>query len=92
VLVGAPPAPPPITTPWIARAALDAHALLLLKYGTPPLVPATVKAGVVVGFAIEIMPPVNPTEVTVPLPPPPEIRTLLAAVMRPLAFTVNTPT
>ena len=32
----------------------------------PPEVPATVNAGVVVGVATEIMPPVKPTLVTVP--------------------------
>ena len=36
----------------------------------PPLVPATVNAGVVVGLATEIKPPVKPTLVTVPEPPP----------------------
>jgi hypothetical protein len=41
----------------------------LEKYGMPPLVPATVKAGVVVAVATETIPPVHPTEVTVPLPP-----------------------
>ena len=35
----------------------------------PPDVPATVKAGVVVGVATEIRPPVKPTLVTVPEPP-----------------------
>jgi hypothetical protein len=43
-----------------------AHVLAELKYGMPPDVPATVKAGVVVAVATEIMPPVNPTLVTVP--------------------------
>ena len=32
----------------------------------PPDVPATVSAGVVVAFATEIIPPVKPTDVTVP--------------------------
>ena len=34
----------------------------------PPDVPATVKAGVVVGVATVIIPPVNETLVTVPVP------------------------
>ena len=41
----------------------------LEKYGMPPLVPATVSAGVVVGLATVIMPPVKLTEVTVPPEP-----------------------
>ena len=72
VVAGAAPAPPPITSALAASAALDAHALPLLKYGIPPLVPAIVNAGVVVGLAIETMPPVQPTLVTVPEPPPPD--------------------
>jgi hypothetical protein len=35
----------------------------------PPDVPAIVNAGVVVAVAIETMPPVQPTDVTVPVPP-----------------------
>jgi hypothetical protein len=38
----------------------------LEKYGTPPEVPATVNAGVVVGVATDTMPPVQLTLVTVP--------------------------
>jgi hypothetical protein len=37
----------------------------------PPEVPAIVNAGVVVGLATETIPPVHPTLVTVPDPPPP---------------------
>jgi hypothetical protein len=39
----------------------------LLKYGMPPLVPATVNAGVVVAVATETIPPVKLTLVTVPV-------------------------
>jgi hypothetical protein len=48
------------------RTAEDAHVVALLKYTTPPDVPATVNAGVVVGVATEIKPPVKDTLVTVP--------------------------
>jgi hypothetical protein len=41
----------------------------LEKYGIPPDVPAIVNAGVVVAVATETIPPVQPTDVTVPVPP-----------------------
>ena len=50
----------------------------------PPDVPATVNAGVVVGVATEIRPPVNETLVTVPVGAAP----LDAAVIKPLPLTV----
>jgi hypothetical protein len=53
-----------------ASSAEEAHVEVEEKYGIPPLVPATVKAGVVVGLATEIRPPVKPTLVTVPVPQP----------------------
>ena len=74
VVAGAAPAPPPITKALAARAAEVAHVEAVEKYGTPPLVPATVKAKVplvVIGEpATEMMPPVNDwaTLVTVPEP------------------------
>ena len=64
------PAPPPYTTPYCVNAPDEAHVDALLKYGMPPLVPATVNDGVVVGLATEIRPPVNPTLVTVPVAVP----------------------
>ena len=66
VVLGATPAPPPITKAFADKAADDAHVVLLEKYGTPPLVPATVNAGVVVGVATDTMPPVKLTLVTEP--------------------------
>jgi hypothetical protein len=63
---GAPPAPPPSIILLLTRAALVAHVVPELKYGMPPLVPATVNAGVVVGVATEIRPPVKPTLLTDP--------------------------
>jgi hypothetical protein len=60
-------APPPRTTPVDASSAEDAHVDAEEKYGIPPDVPATVSAGVVVGVATEIKPPVKETEVTVPV-------------------------
>jgi hypothetical protein len=62
---GAAPAPPPLTSVLAVSAAEVAHVLAELKYGIPPLVPATVNAGVVVGVPTEIKPPVNDTLVTV---------------------------
>jgi hypothetical protein len=67
VATGAAPAPPPYTTPYCDKAAEDAQVVPLLKYGTPPEVPAIVSAGVVVGLATETMPPVQPTVDTVPV-------------------------
>jgi hypothetical protein len=67
-VAGATPAPPPTTRALAASAADVAHVDALEKYGMPPDVPATVKAGVVVGFATVMMPPVKPTLVTVPVP------------------------
>src|ERR1035441_7726247 len=71
VTVGAAPTPPPSTTPLAVSAPDVAQVDALEKYGMPPDVPASVNAGVVVGVATEIIPPVKPTVVTVPLPPPP---------------------
>jgi hypothetical protein len=71
IVAGAEPAPPPTTKAFAARAALDAHAVPLEKYGMPPDVPAIVNAGVVVGVPTDTMPPAQPTDVTVPEPPPP---------------------
>jgi hypothetical protein len=47
-----------------------AQVLVPEKYGMPPDVPAIVNAGVDVDVAIETMPPVQVTSVTVPDPPP----------------------
>jgi hypothetical protein len=66
---GATPAPPPFTSALAVSAAELAHVLAPEKYGMPPLVPATVNAGVVVGVATEIRPPVKETLVTVPPDP-----------------------
>jgi hypothetical protein len=44
--------------------------LVLEKYAIPPLVPATVNAGVVVGVAMETRPPVKETLETEPVPVP----------------------
>jgi len=46
-----------------------AQVVALSKYGIPPDVPAIVNAGVVVAVATVTMPPVHPTDVTVPVPP-----------------------
>ena len=73
VVLGAAPAPPPIINALAASAVELAQVLALEKYTTPPEVPATVKAGVVVGVATVIRPPVNETDVTVPDPPPPPV-------------------
>lgn len=72
-VLGAAPAPPPTIKLLAANAALVAQVVPLLKYGIPPLVPATVSARVpldVIGDpATEIKPPVKDcaTLVTVPL-------------------------
>jgi hypothetical protein len=50
-------------------AAELAQVEALEKYGIPPDVPAIVNAGVVVADATDTMPPVQPTDVTVPVPP-----------------------
>lgn len=68
--VGAEPAPPPSTKSPAGKTAEDAHVDAEEKYGIPPEVPATVSAGVVVGVATEIKPPVKDTLVTVPSPNP----------------------
>ena len=68
---GAAPAPPPITRELAANAPELAQVVPFEKYGIPPDVPAIVNAGVVVDVAIETMPPVQVTLVTVPEPPPP---------------------
>ena len=65
---GATPAPPPCTSAPAERAADVAQVDALEKYGIPPLVPATVNAGVVVAVATVITPPVKLTLVTVPDP------------------------
>jgi hypothetical protein len=73
VVAGAAPAPPPMTRALAANAAEEAHVVPLEKYGTPPLVPATVRASVpeveTGEPATETIPPVNDcaTEVTVPV-------------------------
>jgi hypothetical protein len=61
-----------------------AHVDALEKYGIPPDVPAMMNAGVVVGVFTVTIPPVNPTEVTVPLPPPPDPLLGNAAALAPL--------
>ena len=74
IVEGGDPAPPPITRAFATRTADDAQDEAELKYGMPPLVPATVNArvpDVVTGDPpTEINPPVKdaPTEVTVPVP------------------------
>ena len=73
VVAGATPAPPPKTIALAANTAEVAQVDALEKYGTPPLVPATVRAKVplvVIGEPpTEIMPPVNDwaTDETVPV-------------------------
>jgi hypothetical protein len=52
-----------VSTPELAQV------LVPEKYGIPPDVPAIVNAGVVVAVATETMPPVQLTDVTVPVPP-----------------------
>ena len=86
IVEGAAPAPPPTTRAFAAKAAEVAHVEAEEKYGIPPDVPATVNAGVVVPVATEIIPPVNPTEVTVPFPVPAPISVLKSAAL--LAVTV----
>jgi hypothetical protein len=75
--LGATPAPPPMTGRFAVKAPEEAHVLLLEKYGTPPLVPATVKASVplvVIGEpAMETSPPVNDAATLVTVPPDPVI-------------------
>jgi len=77
VVAGAAPAPPPIIIAFAAKRAEVAQAVALLKYGTPPEVPATVSANVpepVIGEpATEINPPVNDWATLVTVPPPPEV-------------------
>jgi len=68
IVEGATLAPPPCTSAPEARTADVAHVEELEKYGMPPLVPATVNAGVLVAVATEINPPVKLTLVTVPAP------------------------
>jgi hypothetical protein len=72
VVLGATPAPPPITIALAANAPELAQVVPLEKYGIPPDVPAIVNAGVVVAVATETIPPVQLTLVTVPDPPPPD--------------------
>ena len=75
VVLGAAPAPPPIIKAFAAKAADEAHVLALEKYGTPPDVPATVKAKVplvVTGEPdTEIKPPVKLWATLVTVPPVP---------------------
>jgi hypothetical protein len=56
-----------MTNVFAARALDDAHVEELEKYGMPPDVPEMVNAGVEVPVATDTMPPVQPTEVTVPV-------------------------
>jgi hypothetical protein len=83
VVAGATPAPPPRTIALAANAALDAQADALVKYGIPPLVPATVKASVpldVIGDpATEIKPPVKDCATLVTVPPNPVALIVIAA-------------
>ena len=81
---GATPAPPPSTKSPAGSTAELVHVDEDVKYGIPPEVPTTVSAGVVVGVATDTIPPVNETDVTVPVGPAP----LDAAVIKPLALTV----
>ena len=64
--VGATPAPPPSTILFVVNTPEEAQVVPLEKYGMPPLVPAIVNAGVVVGVATDTIPPVQLTDVTVP--------------------------
>jgi hypothetical protein len=74
------------------RAPELAQVVALEKYGMPPDVPATVNAGAVVGFATLMIPPVNDTLVTVPLPlPPPLGKALALAPFAPYARMVPVP-
>lgn len=82
---GAKPAPPPTINALAVKTAEDAQLVPLLKYGMPPDVPATVNAGVVVGDAIETIPPVQLTEVTVPPEPVAEM------LIDPLPLVIVTP-
>jgi hypothetical protein len=63
--------------PYNVSAAELAQVDPLEKYGIPPDVPAIVNAGVVVAVATETIPPVQPTDVTVP--DPPDVQVGLAA-------------
>jgi hypothetical protein len=67
LVFGAAPAPPPNTTEVEASNADVAQVDALEKYTMPPEVPATVRAGVLVGVATEINPPVKDTLVTPPV-------------------------
>lgn len=64
---GAAPAPPPRTIALAVNAPDVAQVVPLEKYGIPPDVPAIVNAGALVGLAMETIPPVQLTLVTVPL-------------------------
>jgi hypothetical protein len=70
-LEGAAPAPPPLINALAVKTPELAQVVPFEKYGMPPDVPAIVNAGVVVDVAIETIPPVQVTSVTVPEPPPP---------------------
>ena len=84
------PAPPPSISELLVSAPLDAHVDELEKYGTPPLVPATVNASVplsVTGEPATLMsPPVNVCETleTLPLPAPPPLSETVTPPARPL--------
>lgn len=73
IVLGAVPAPPPMTSALAASAPLEAQVVPLEKYGMPPLVPATVKASVpevVIGEPpTEIRPPVKLCATLVTVPP-----------------------
>jgi len=94
VTIGEAPAPPPFIKAFNVQRGVLAHVDALEKYGNPPLVPARVKAGVVVGLATEIIPPAKLTLVTVPPAPPPppsELLVLAEAPFAPYPLTVTVP-
>jgi hypothetical protein len=66
VAVGVDPAPPPNIKFPAVKAPEEAQVDAEEKYGMPPEVPATVNAGVVVGLATDIKPPVKDTLDTLP--------------------------
>jgi hypothetical protein len=83
MVLGVAPAPPPTIKALAANTALVAQVVPLLKYGMPPLVPATVKASVpldVIGDpATEIKPPVKDCATLVTVPPDPVALIVIAA-------------
>jgi hypothetical protein len=103
---GAAPAPPPTIIALAVNKAEEAQVAVPLKYGTPPDVPATVRArvpAVVMGDPeTEIRPPVNDcaTLVTVPdpdtvvhvgAPAPPDVSTWPAVPADVNAYAVPVP-